>query len=153
MQDDGSHTTTDAATGARAQLSGLLTSLIDRIPGAQQAVLGTGDGFKLAHSEQPVDDADRIAAGIAGHFSLARHQFQDASGGVRQVVVEHDAGTLFVMSTGVVNQAVLGMVLAVKTTPEADPGQVGHQMAVLIKSLDEHLVVQARRNPFHGQGQ
>ncbi|GGS93434.1 roadblock/LC7 domain-containing protein [Streptomyces chromofuscus] len=152
MQAEGTHPTSDPAAAARAQLEGLLTSFITRIPGAQQALLGTGDGLKLAFTEQHVDDADTLAATISGLFALARQQFKGAKGGVRQVVVEHDAGSLFLMSAGLVNEAVLGTVLAVVTTPEADPGQVGHEMEMLIKALDEHLIIQARRNTIYGQG-
>jgi hypothetical protein len=67
------------------------------------------------------------------------------------VAVEHDVGSLYVMNSGVVHQAVLGTVLAVVTTPEADPGHVGHEMEMLIRALDEHLIVQARRNTVYGQ--
>lgn len=153
MQAEGLPTTSDQAASARAQLDGLLTSFIDRIPGAQHALLGTGDGLKLAFTEQPVDEVDTTAAAISGIWSLARAQFKNAAGGVRQVGVEHDAGTLFLMSAGMVNKAVLGTVLAVVTTPQADAGQVGHEMEKLIKGLDEHLIIQARRNSMYGQGQ
>lgn len=154
MQADGHPTTSDQAASARAQLDGLLTSFINRIPGAQHALLGTGDGLKLAYTEQSVDDADTTAAAITGIWALARQQFKNAKGGVRQVVVEHDAGYLFLMSAGMVNDAVLGTVLAVVTEPQTDVGQVGHAMEKLISGLDEHLIIQARRNtmPTYGQG-
>ncbi|WP_405893456.1 roadblock/LC7 domain-containing protein [Streptomyces sp. NBC_01527] len=151
MQTDGFPTT---ASSARDQLSGLLTGLINRSPGTAQALLAAGDGLKLAYTEQPVDDADNLAAVIVGLYSLARQQFKDAPGGVRQVAVEHDGGSLFVMSAGVhfTDTKAVSTVLAVVASPDADPGQVGYEMDKLIKGLDEHLIVEARSNTFHGQG-
>ncbi len=152
MQANGFPPTSDQAAWARAQLDGLLTSFINRIPGARHALLGTGDGLKLASTEQTVDEADTTAAAITGIWALARQQFKNAQGGVRQVVVEHDAGYLFLMSAGMVNEAVLGTVLAVVSGPQVDVGQVGHEMEKLIKGLDEHLIIQARRNNAHRPG-
>ncbi|MFF5019483.1 roadblock/LC7 domain-containing protein [Streptomyces sp. NPDC001165] len=141
-----------APTVARAQLDGLLTDFIARIPGAQQALLGTGDGLKLAYTDQTVDEADTTAAVISGMSALARQQFKNNPGGLRQVVAEHDAGFLFLMSAGTASKSSLGTVLAVVTTPEADSGLVGYEMGVLITRLDEHLITQARRNTMYGQG-
>jgi predicted regulator of Ras-like GTPase activity (Roadblock/LC7/MglB family) len=152
MDADSQAITSDQAASARAQLDGLLSSFVSRIPGAQHALLGTGDGLKLAYTEQTVDEADTTAAAITGIWALARQQFKNAKGGVRQVVVEHDAGYLFLMSAGMVNEAVLGTVLAVVTDPQADVGQVGHEMEKLIKGLDEHLIIQARRNNGYNSG-
>lgn len=139
-----------AGTSARSQLSGLLDGLLERAPGATFALLGTNDGLKLAHSDDPADAADRLAAIVSGLYALARQQFSDAAGGTRQVVIEHDAGSLFVMSAGAAGEGGLSTVLAVVTTPQADPGQVGHQMEMLVSGLDEHLVTAARRNGFRG---
>lgn len=139
---------------AREQLSGLLTGLLTRAPGTTRALLAAGDGLKVAWTEQPVDDADNTAAVITGLYSLGRQQFKDTAGGMRQVVAEHDGGTLFVMSAGVkfTDNRAVNTVLAVLATPDADPGQVGWEMEAFIKGLDEHLVVQARTNAFSGSG-
>ena len=151
MQSDGFPT---SATSARDQLSGLLAGLLDKAPGTTRALLASGDGLKLAWTEQPIDDADNLAAVISGLYSLGRQQFKDTQGGIRQVVVEHDGGSLFVMSAGAefTDNKAVNTVLAVVTAPTADPGQVGYEMETFIGGLDEHLVVAARPNSFSGQG-
>ncbi|MER6520233.1 roadblock/LC7 domain-containing protein [Streptomyces sp. NPDC001553] len=141
--------TTDAAESpatARNHLSGLLSGLVARTPGALDALLGTNDGLKLAFTHASLDTADAMAAAVSSLISVGRTPWHDSSGRVRQVVVEHDDGHLFVMSTGTMSGDGLSTVLGVLTTPEADPGQVGHEMATLITGLDEHLVTRARRN-------
>lgn len=150
MHNDGFPT---PATSARDQLSGLLAGLLDKAPGTARALLASGDGLKLAFTEQPVDDADSLAAVIAGLYSLGREQFKNSRGGIRQVVVEHDGGSLFVMSAGAgfTDNKAVGSVLAVVAAPTADPGQVGYEMETFIRGLDEHLVVAARPNSFSGQ--
>lgn len=151
MQSDGFPT---PAKAARDQLSGLLAGLLDKAPGTTRALLASGDGLKLAWTEQPIDDADNLAAVISGLYSLGRQQFKDTQGGIRQVVVEHDGGSLFVMSAGAefTDNKAVNTVLAVVTAPTADPGQVGYVMETFIGGLDEHLVVAARPNSFSGQG-
>ncbi|MCX4827092.1 roadblock/LC7 domain-containing protein [Streptomyces sp. NBC_01142] len=151
MQSDGFPT---SATSARDQLSGLLAGLLDKAPGTTRALLASGDGLKLAWTEQPIDDADNLAAVISGLYSLGRQQFKDMPGGIRQVVVEHDGGSLFVMSAGAefTDNKAVNTVLAVVATPDADAGQVGYEMETFIGGLDEHLVVAARPNSFSGQG-
>ncbi|KUN17591.1 hypothetical protein AQJ11_37650 [Streptomyces corchorusii] len=135
-----------SVTSPREQLSGLLDQLIDKIPGALHALLASGDGLKMALTQQPVEDADTLAATVAALYSLCRRPFAAADGGMRQVVAEHDAGYLFVMSAGAsfTSAQAVGTVLALVATADADPGQVGHEMAQFIRGLDEHLVVGAR---------
>ncbi|MFE0852154.1 roadblock/LC7 domain-containing protein [Streptomyces mutabilis] len=151
MQNDG---TAPRITAARDQLSGLLAGLLDKAPGTIRALLASGDGLKLAWTEQPTDDADNLAAVISGLYSLGRQQFKETPGGIRQVVVEHDGGSLFVMSAGAAfsDSKAVNTVLAVVARPDADPGQVGYVMETFIGGLDEHLVVAARANSFSGQG-
>ncbi|MEV4333606.1 roadblock/LC7 domain-containing protein [Streptomyces sp. NPDC049597] len=151
MQSDGIPT---PGTSAREQLSALLAALLKRAPGTTAALLAAGDGLKVAWTEQPVDKADNTAAVISGLYSLARQQFKDTPGGMRQIVAEHDSGLLFVMSAGVkfTDDRAVNTVLAVVATPDADAGQVGYEMEAFIRGLDEHLVVQARPNAFSGPG-
>lgn len=150
------HTDGNPATGTsvRQHLIGLLEGLLRRAPGTTRALLGSGDGLKLAFTDQSTDDADSLAAVISGLYSLGRQQFKDTAGGIRQVVVEHDGGSLFVMSAGAefTDDRAVNTVLAVMATPDADPGQVGYEMDAFIRGLDEHLVVQARPNSFSGSG-
>jgi predicted regulator of Ras-like GTPase activity (Roadblock/LC7/MglB family) len=140
--------TTD--TSAPERLSGLLTQLVNKTPGVTQALLASGDGLKMAWTDQPLDDADTLAAVVSGLYSLGRQQFHKSPGGVRQVVIEHDAGSLFVMSAS--GPAVGTTMLAVVTSPKADPGQVGYEMDQFIKGLAEHLVIEARETKIQAQG-
>jgi predicted regulator of Ras-like GTPase activity (Roadblock/LC7/MglB family) len=144
---------TPPAPSPRDQLSGLLAGLLDKAPGTARALLASGDGLKLAFTEQSVDDADNLAAVISGLYSLGRQQFRKSQGGIRQVVVEHDDGSLFVMSAGAgfTDAKAVGTVLAVVAAPTADPGQVGYEMETFIGGLDEHLVVAARPHSYSGQ--
>ncbi|UYQ60043.1 roadblock/LC7 domain-containing protein [Streptomyces peucetius] len=151
MHNDGTPTT---GTSAREQLGGLLAGLIKKAPGTTRALLAAGDGIKVAWTEQHVDDADNLAAVISGLYSLGRQQFKDTAGGIRQVAVEHDGGSLYVMSAGAdfTDDRAVNTVLAVVATPDADPGQVGYQMEAFVRGLEEHLVVQARPSTFTGSG-
>ncbi|MEU9744748.1 roadblock/LC7 domain-containing protein [Streptomyces niveus] len=143
-----------SATAARDQLSGLLDGLLSKVPGTTRAVLASGDGLKLAWTEQPIDEADSLAAVTSGLYSLGRQQFKNTHGGIRQVVVEHDGGGLFVMSAGVAFQdhRAVGTVLAIVAEHTANFGQVGYEMEVFIRGLAEHLVVSARPHSYSGQG-
>lgn len=88
----------DAPTTGQTTLDGLLAGLMNRAPGTVRVLLASGDGLKLAHTDKDVDKADEMAAVMSGLYSLGRGIFKHTPGGVRQVVVEHDGGRLFVMS-------------------------------------------------------
>jgi predicted regulator of Ras-like GTPase activity (Roadblock/LC7/MglB family) len=151
MHNDGTPTT---GTSAREQLGGLLAGLIKKAPGTTRALLAAGDGLKVAWTEQSIDKADNLAAIISGLNSLGQQAFTDTAGGIRQMLVEHDEGFLFVMSAGAdfTHARAVNTVLAVVATPDADPGQVGYQMEAFVRGLEEHLVVQARPNAVTGSG-
>ncbi|MER6372581.1 roadblock/LC7 domain-containing protein [Streptomyces mirabilis] len=143
----------DAPTTGQTTLDGLLTGLMNRAPGTVRVLLASGDGLKLAHTDKDADKADEMAAVMSGLYSLGRGIFKHTPGGVRQVVVEHDGGRLFVMSAGAgaTDPSVVGTVLGVLALPSAEPGLVGYQMTTLIKGLDEHLITEARTNKYSGQ--
>lgn len=145
-------TTTDSA---RSMLTGLLRDLIERSPGATRALLAAGDGIKLAYvdTDDAAGAADKLAATMSGLHSLGKGVFLEEEGGIRQVVIEHDAGWLCVMSAGAgtSSPAMVGTLLGVVLVASGNPGQVGHEMSTLIKGLDEHLVVQARQTTLNQQ--
>lgn len=136
------------------QLSALLADLVERTPGTLHALLVSGDGLKTAYTDMPVDDADRLAASTSALNTLARGQFAHSTGRTRQVVVEHDAGYLFVMSAGehFTDECAAMSTLTVTAGPDANPGQVGHEMQQFVRGLDEHLVVGARTNSYSRPG-
>lgn len=136
-------------------LSWLLEAFVQRVPGAQQAVLASRDGVKLALAGLSADDADRMSAVMSGLYSLGRGEVKETGGDVRQMVIEHDAGYLYVMSAGgqmppEAGPAVVGSVLGIRTSLDADPGVVGHEMAALITGVNEHLLTPTRSS---GTGQ
>ncbi len=73
-------------------------------------------------------------------------------GGFRQAIIEHNSVLVFVVSadhaatTGACSESgLVGSVLGVLAEPEADPGVVGYEMSLLVKSVAEHLVTETRR--------
>ncbi|MGP3973481.1 roadblock/LC7 domain-containing protein [Streptomyces sp. 8N114] len=124
-----------------ADLSWLLTGLVERVPHARSALLLSADGLvKAAHGLEP-DSADHMAALASGLYSLGRSagvRFADGDS-VRQVVVELDSSLLFVTTAG------QGACLAVFAGSEADAGVLGYEMAMLVKSVRPYLVTPARR--------
>ncbi|MFI6689408.1 roadblock/LC7 domain-containing protein [Streptomyces sp. NPDC050485] len=120
-------------------LTPLLEEFVARIPGVTAALLATPDGLRQAKAGMDTDDADGMAALIAGLQSLARAQFRASAGSVRQVVIEHDAGSLYLMRADATDPAAAGALLAVRTEPGADPQVVGFEMSRWIAGIDAHL--------------
>ncbi|MEU6858451.1 roadblock/LC7 domain-containing protein [Glycomyces sp. NPDC046736] len=130
----------EAATESGSDLSWLLEALVGKVPNARSALLLSADGIKKAHTGMNADQADQLAAIASGLFSLARSagaQF-GSDAGVRQVIAELDDTMLFVSTAGT------GAVLAVSTTRDADPGLVGYEMSVLVKSVRPALETPVR---------
>ncbi|MFX4292844.1 roadblock/LC7 domain-containing protein [Streptomyces bohaiensis] len=133
---------TDGPHGRPADLSWLLTGLLQRVPHADSAVLLSSDGLVKAADGLDSDAADHLAALASGLYSLARSagvRFGDG-GEVRQVVVELDSTLLFVATAG------HGAVLAVLAGREADAAVLGYEMAMLVKSARPSLMTPDRRS-------
>ncbi|NJQ04214.1 roadblock/LC7 domain-containing protein [Streptomyces lonarensis] len=133
---------TDGPNGRPADLSWLLTGLLQRVPHADSAVLLSSDGLVKAADGLDSDAADHLAALASGLYSLARSagvRFGDG-GEVRQVVVELDSTLLFVATAG------HGAVLAVLAGREADAAVLGYEMAMLVKSARPSLMTPDRRS-------
>lgn len=87
-----------------ADLSWLLTGLVERVPHARSALLLSSDGLVKAFHGLETDTADHMAALASGLYSLGRSagvRFADGDN-VRQVVVELDTSLLFVTTAGTV---------------------------------------------------
>ncbi|MGW1107392.1 roadblock/LC7 domain-containing protein [Streptomyces sp. NPDC002540] len=129
-------------------LDGLLAGFLTRSPLTFRVLLVSGDGLKLAYAGE-TDRADQLAASISGLSSLSRGSVR---GGVRQLIVEGDTESLFVMSAGsAAGPTTVGTLLGVVADSEADPGAIGWEMLNLIKGLDEHLSTKARTGMPPGQ--
>ncbi|MFF9436484.1 roadblock/LC7 domain-containing protein [Streptomyces sp. NPDC014735] len=142
----------DTVPTSGTTLDGLLAGFLSRTPHAHHVVLVAPDGLTIAYADDGTDtsytdEADsgaegRLAAAISGLYSLARGILR---GGVRQLVIEGETETLFVMSAGSAGHtSTVGTRLGVIAGQDADPGPIGWEMTSLIKSLDEHLSTRAR---------
>ena len=118
-----------------SDLPEIVSSFVDRIPGATSAVVVSSDGLVLAMSDRvPRDTADQLAAVASGLTSLtdgAARCF--GAGRVAQVIVEMDGGYLFVTSVSD------GSALAVLCTPTCDIGLIGYEMSLLVARLGQML--------------
>lgn len=118
------------STAAR-DLNWLVNNFTDRVPGAANAVVVSTDGLVLAISDR-LDraHADQLAAITAGLASLTKGAATCFEAGeVRQLIVEMEAGYLFVTAVGE------GSCFAVFAAPDADIGLVGYEMGMLVERL------------------
>ncbi len=137
-------------------LNWLLEEFTGRVAGVTGAMLVSRDGLKMAVSGLDTAGADRAAAWMSSLHSLARSAatlIGAQEGGFRQVIIEDHNVLVFVVSadhavatvsdTGV---GLVGSVLGVLAEPDADPGVVGYEMSLLVKSVAEHLTTPIRVN-------
>lgn len=135
-----------SAMNPPTDLDWLLGRIVERLPDARAAVLASADGVRTHRYGVDEDDGDRLAAIAVGLYSLGRGigRFGGHSTDVvRQVIVEHADALLFVAG------AAPGTVVAVLTTPDADSGLVGHEMAQAVAAVARHFAT-ARRSPHGG---
>ena len=121
-------------------LDWLVTRLVDEVPDVAHAILLSADGLLMAASASiPADRAEQVAAVSSGLASLAVGAARLFEGGsVMQTIVEMEMGFLMLMSVGD------GSNLTVLTTEEADIGQVGYEMALLVDRVGRTVEAQAR---------
>lgn len=123
-----------------ADLDWLLDDLLERLPGAEKAIVLSGDGMLIGRSSTLArDDGEHLSAVASGMQSLARgvsHHFR--SGNVRQTIVEMDEAFLVVTAAGV------GAALAVLAAADADLGMLAYEMNLLVKRVGVYLSAQPR---------
>ncbi|WP_171908612.1 roadblock/LC7 domain-containing protein [Streptomyces nanshensis] len=144
----------------QTRIDWLLERFLTRVPETVAALLTSPDGLLQANAHFTEEQAETMAAIVSGQYSLAggatRVLDPHGQGAVRQIVVEHDAYVLFVMSAGAglvpgqpapagEDPETVSTLLGVATTSEADAGLVGHEAALLAGALGEHLVIPTRR--------
>ena len=134
-----------AASGA-GQLDWLLDDLVRRVGHVSKAVILSQDGIALGASQTlGRDDAEHLAALAAGFQSLARGTGRHfGGGGVRQTIIEMEAGFLLVSAAG------SGTCLAVIAEQGADLGVVAYEMAILVRRTGEHIRVNTRASALSG---
>jgi predicted regulator of Ras-like GTPase activity (Roadblock/LC7/MglB family) len=118
-----------------SDLPEIVSSFVERIPGATSAVVVSSDGLVLAMSDRvPRDTADQLAAVASGLASLTEGAARCfGAGQVAQVIVEMEGGYLFVTAVSD------GSALAVLCTPTCDIGLIGYEMSLLVARLGQML--------------
>ncbi len=129
------------STGAMPDVSWLMETFADRVPGVAHAVVVSADGLLIASSRDlPADRAEQFAAIAAGVVSLSEGTSRYFAGGnVLQTIVEMDGGYLFLMSVS------NGSCLAVLAARNCDVGQVGYEMALLVERVGQALTPAPRQ--------
>ena len=132
--------TENSAPDDLRQLDWLVSRFVDEVPDAAHAILVSADGLLMAASSSiPGERAEQVAAVSTGVASLAVGAARLFEGGaVLQTVVEMEHGYLMLMSVGD------GSHLAVLTRENADIGQVGYEMALLVDRVGRAVQAQAR---------
>jgi predicted regulator of Ras-like GTPase activity (Roadblock/LC7/MglB family) len=130
----------NAHTGA--DLNWLLDDLVERVVGAQHAVVLSADGLLIGKSAAlSKDDSDQLSAMASAFQSLARGTGKHFGGGnVRQTIVEMEHAYLFVTAAG------RGACLAVLAEELADMGMIAYEMNLLVKRVGVYLSSAPRNN-------
>jgi predicted regulator of Ras-like GTPase activity (Roadblock/LC7/MglB family) len=135
------------AAGPLRQLDWLLDDFVRRVSQVSKAVILSQDGIALGASQTlERDDAEHLAALAAGFQSLARGAGRHfgGGGGVRQTIIEMEAGFLLVSAAG------SGTCLAVIAEQGADLGLVAYEMAILVRRTGEHIKINTRASALSG---
>ena len=125
-----------------ADMTLLLTRLIEAVPGARSAVLLSVDGLPKYWAGLDDQQKDTLAALASSMCSLAQQvgaRFGDAgSAGFRQVVTELGDIMLFVAA------AATGSALAVLAGRDVDPRIMGYEIERLVRQVPAHLSTPSR---------
>lgn len=129
-----------SSAGDDRDLDWVMSRFVDDVPDAAHAILVSADGLLMASSTSiPGERAEQVAAVSSGLASLAVGAARLFEGGsVMQTIVEMEMGFLMLMSVGD------GSNLTVLTTEEADIGQVGYEMALLVDRVGRTVEARAR---------
>lgn len=138
--DTSSSATASTSTGDDRDLDWVMSKFVEDVPDAAHSILVSADGLLMASSTSiPSERAEQVAAVSSGLASLAVGAARLFEGGaVMQTIVEMEMGFLMLMSVGD------GSNLTVLTTEEADIGQVGYEMALLVDRVGRTVEAQAR---------
>ncbi|WP_150239844.1 roadblock/LC7 domain-containing protein [Nocardiopsis quinghaiensis] len=129
-------------------LDWLLGDLVERVAGAQHALLLSADGLLLSASpDLDHERGERLAAIASGFASLARGaRGQLGAAEVRQTVVEMDSVFFFVLAAG------RGASLALVAASTCDMGQAAFEVNRLVRQVGPHLSALPRRGGRGGGG-
>lgn len=118
-------------------LTTALNDLVDRVPGAEFAVVLSPDGLLLGASRDVDDELGaQLSSMIAGLEALGMAATRVCVGGaLRQVVVQMARAFLFVATTR------NGAILTVRIGGDADVGDMAYEVALFVGQAERHLPV------------
>ncbi|MBV2364904.1 roadblock/LC7 domain-containing protein [Streptomonospora sp. NEAU-YY374] len=120
---------------AAGDLNWLLDDLVERVVGAEHAIVLSADGLLIGRSRALTpEDGEHLSAVASAFQSLARGTGRQFGGGaVRQTVVEMEHAYLFVTAAGE------GACLAVLAAETADVGLIAYEMNMRVKRVGQFL--------------
>jgi len=130
-------------TSTANNLAWIVQDLVASVPDMRHAVLASDDGLPMARSAAlSPDDADVLAAVVAGLLSLARGAaLRFGSGPPKRVLVEMPGAHLFVAGAGD------GTCLASVTTESAELGVIAYEVVKRVAAVQRILSAAPRERP------
>ncbi|HVV08916.1 roadblock/LC7 domain-containing protein [Amycolatopsis sp.] len=121
--------------GSMADLNWLLDDMVDRVVGAQHAVVLSADGLLMGKSAGlSKDDSDQLSAISSSLQSLAKGASRHfARGPVLQTLIEMAGGYLFVSAAG------QGACLAILAEENVDVEMIAYEMNRLVKRVGDYM--------------
>ncbi|WP_019806738.1 roadblock/LC7 domain-containing protein [Saccharomonospora halophila] len=123
-----------------ADLNWLLDDMVERVVGAQHAVVLSADGLLMGKSAGLAkDDSDQLSAMSSSLQSLAKGVTRHFERGpVLQTMIEMEEGYLFVSAAGA------GACLAVLSEETVDVEMIAYEMNRLVKRVGDYMSASPR---------
>ncbi|SCF37938.1 Predicted regulator of Ras-like GTPase activity, Roadblock/LC7/MglB family [Micromonospora viridifaciens] len=118
-------------------LTTALDGLVDRVPGAECAVVLSPDGLLLAQSRDVADElAAQVSSLVSGVYALGQAAGRVCGAGIlRQVVVQMSRAFVFVAATRG------GAILTVRMGGDSDVGELAYEVALFAAQAERDLPV------------
>ncbi|MET8306669.1 roadblock/LC7 domain-containing protein [Micromonospora sp. NPDC005173] len=126
------------AVATSDSLTGALDRLVDRVPGAEFAVVLSPDGLPLGSSRHvEAKLAEQISGVVAGLLALGQAATRTCeAGGLRQIVVQMSRSFLFIATIR------NGTILTVRIAgDDAEVGDMAYEVALFVGQAERHLPV------------
>ncbi|GLY39290.1 dynein regulation protein LC7 [Amycolatopsis sp. NBRC 101858] len=120
----------------KPDLNWLLDDVVNRVVGAQNAIVLSADGLLIGKSAgMSKDDSDQLSAIASSLQSLAKGVSKQFNRGpVLQNMIEMERGYLFVSAAGA------GACLAVLAADNVDVEMIAYEMSRLVKRVGDYMV-------------
>lgn len=124
----------------KSDLNWLLDDVVNRVVGAEGAIVLSADGLQMGRSAGlSKDDSDQLSAIASSLQSLAKGVSRQFSRGqVVQNMIEMEHGYLFVLAAG------RGACLAVLAGDSVDVAMIAYEMSRLVKRVGDYLTAAPR---------